>query len=112
MCEEFGDLLKRIPLDLLQGNKFREAAIDYIKPLLAFISKGSIFISDLSPLYGHPRKADILEQPIFELEHSIRTDGRYPDRTVKEPLQHFYGFYSFWLSIMTEEDNMTLLFKN
>ncbi|XVE52132.1 hypothetical protein DITRI_Ditri02bG0097600 [Diplodiscus trichospermus] len=75
--------VKRIPLDFLQGDKFREAAVNYIKPLL---TKGvpSLF-SDLSPLYDHPGKADILEQLILELEHSIRTSGRYPDRTEKEP---------------------------
>ncbi|XP_022714903.1 N-terminal acetyltransferase A complex auxiliary subunit NAA15-like isoform X1 [Durio zibethinus] len=73
--------VKRIPLDFLQGDKFREAAVNYIKPLL---TKGvpSLF-SDLSPLYDHPGKADILELLILELEHSIRT--RYPDRTEKEP---------------------------
>ncbi|KAG8481929.1 hypothetical protein CXB51_026657 [Gossypium anomalum] len=73
----------RIPLDFLQGDKFREAAISYIKPLL---TKGvpSLF-SDLSPLYDHPGKADMLEQLILELEHSIRINGRYPDRTEKEP---------------------------
>ncbi|XP_021298782.1 N-terminal acetyltransferase A complex auxiliary subunit NAA15 [Herrania umbratica] len=75
--------VKRIPLDFLQGDKFREAAFNYIKPLL---TKGvpSLF-SDLSPLYDHPGKADILEQLILELEHSIRTTGTYPDRTEKEP---------------------------
>ncbi|TYH48683.1 hypothetical protein ES332_D10G083800v1 [Gossypium tomentosum] len=75
--------VKRIPLDFLQGDKFREAAISYIKPLL---TKGvpSLF-SDLSPLYDHPGKADMLEQLILELEHSIRINGRYPDRTEKEP---------------------------
>ncbi|TYG49295.1 hypothetical protein ES288_D10G082500v1 [Gossypium darwinii] len=75
--------VKRIPLDFLQGDKFREAAINYIKPLL---TKGvpSLF-SDLSPLYDHPGKADMLEQLILELEHSIRINGRYPDRTEKEP---------------------------
>ncbi|KAG4158474.1 hypothetical protein ERO13_D02G121566v2, partial [Gossypium hirsutum] len=46
--------VKRIPLDFLQGDKFCEAAISYIKPLL---TKGvpSLF-SDLSPLYDHPGK--------------------------------------------------------
>ncbi|GMI78061.1 mutant,snc1-enhancing 6, EMBRYO DEFECTIVE 2753, OMISHA, NAA15 [Hibiscus trionum] len=75
--------VKRIPLDFLQGDKFREAAVNYIKPLL---TKGvpSLF-SDLSPLYDHPGKADIIEQLVLELEHSIRIDGRYPDRTEKEP---------------------------
>ncbi|XWS20344.1 hypothetical protein CRYUN_Cryun31cG0093500 [Craigia yunnanensis] len=75
--------VKRIPLDFLQGDNFREAAVNYIKPLL---TKGipSLF-SDLSPLYDHPGKADILEQLILELEHSIRINGRYPDRTEKEP---------------------------
>ncbi|PPD70635.1 hypothetical protein GOBAR_DD32484 [Gossypium barbadense] len=68
----------RIPFDFLQGDKFRAAAVSYIKPLL---TKGvpSLF-SDLSPLYDHPGKADMLEQLILELEHSIRINGRYPDR--------------------------------
>ncbi|XP_052182414.1 N-terminal acetyltransferase A complex auxiliary subunit NAA15-like isoform X2 [Diospyros lotus] len=75
--------VKRIPLDFLNGKKFREAADNYIRPLLM---KGipSLF-SDLSPLYDHPGKADILEQLILELEHSIRTTGGYPGRTEKEP---------------------------
>ncbi|KAJ0075174.1 hypothetical protein Patl1_34404 [Pistacia atlantica] len=70
--------VKRIPLDFLQGDKFREAAFNYIRPLL---TKGvpSLF-SDLSPLYGQPGKADILEHLILELEHSIRTTGRCPGR--------------------------------
>ncbi|MBA0759073.1 hypothetical protein Gotri_022006 [Gossypium trilobum] len=71
-----------MPLDFLQGDKFREAAVSYIQPLL---TKGvpSLF-SDLSPLYNHYGKADILEQLMLELEHSIRTTGRFPDRTEKE----------------------------
>ncbi|PON58919.1 N-terminal acetyltransferase A, auxiliary subunit [Trema orientale] len=75
--------VKRIPLDFLQGDRFREAADNYIRPLL---TKGvpSLF-SDLSPLYDHPGKADILEQLIIELEHAIRTTGRYPGRADKEP---------------------------
>ncbi|OMO54183.1 Tetratricopeptide-like helical [Corchorus capsularis] len=75
--------VKRIPLDFLQGDKFREAAVNYMKPLL---TKGvpSLF-SDLSPLYDHPGKADILEQLILELENSIKSTGRFPDRTAKEP---------------------------
>ncbi|KAL5758076.1 hypothetical protein ACOSP7_020687 [Xanthoceras sorbifolium] len=75
--------VKRIPLDFLQDEKFREAAFNYIRPLL---TKGvpSLF-SDLSPLYDQPGKADILEQLILELEHSIRTTGRYPGREEKEP---------------------------
>ncbi|KAL6334231.1 hypothetical protein AAG906_007478 [Vitis piasezkii] len=53
--------------------KNSEAADNYIRPLL---TKGvpSLF-SDLSPLYDHPNKADILEQLILELEHSVRTTG-------------------------------------
>lgn len=75
--------VKRIPLDFLKGEKFREAADNYIRPLL---TKGvpSLF-SDLSPLYDHPGKADILEQLILELEHSIRITGGYPGRELKEP---------------------------
>ncbi|XP_050384710.1 N-terminal acetyltransferase A complex auxiliary subunit NAA15 [Argentina anserina] len=75
--------VKRIPLDFLQGEKFREAANNYIRPLL---TKGvpSLF-SDLSPLYDHPGKADILEQLILELEHSVRVTGAYPGRVEKEP---------------------------
>ncbi|TYI69325.1 hypothetical protein E1A91_D08G147400v1, partial [Gossypium mustelinum] len=73
---------KRIPIDFLQGDKFCEAAVSYIKPLL---TKGvpSLF-SDLSPLYDHPGKADMLEQLILELEHSIRINGRYPDSHYSE----------------------------
>ncbi|OWM78206.1 hypothetical protein CDL15_Pgr015025 [Punica granatum] len=75
--------VKRIPLDFLQGDKFREAADNYIRPLL---TKGvpSLF-SDLSPLYDHPGKADILQQLFLELEHSVRTTGGYPGRGEKEP---------------------------
>ncbi|KAG4211783.1 hypothetical protein ERO13_A02G122600v2 [Gossypium hirsutum] len=75
--------VRRIPLDFLQGDKFREAAVSYIQPLLI---KGvpSLF-SDLSPLYNHYGKTDILEQLMLELEHSIRTTGRFPDRTEEEP---------------------------
>ncbi|TYG57611.1 hypothetical protein ES288_D08G157100v1 [Gossypium darwinii] len=71
-----------IPIDFLQGDKFCEAAVSYIKPLL---TKGvpSLF-SDLSPLYDHPGKADMLEQLILELEHSIRINGRYPDSHYSE----------------------------
>ncbi|XP_061359544.1 N-terminal acetyltransferase A complex auxiliary subunit NAA15-like isoform X2 [Gastrolobium bilobum] len=74
---------KRIPLDFLQGDKFREAADNYIRPLL---TKGvpSLF-SDLSSLYNHPGKADILEHLILGLEHSIRMSGQYPGRVEKEP---------------------------
>ncbi|OIW11907.1 hypothetical protein TanjilG_18180, partial [Lupinus angustifolius] len=75
--------VKRIPLDFLQGDKFREAAGSYIRHLL---TKGvpSLF-SDLSSLYNHPGKADILEQLILDLEHSIKTSGQYPGRVEKEP---------------------------
>ncbi|CAK9174650.1 unnamed protein product [Ilex paraguariensis] len=41
--------------------------------------------SDLSPLYDHPGKADILEQLILGLQHSIKTIGGYPGRMDKEP---------------------------
>ncbi|MBA0866290.1 hypothetical protein Goshw_019701 [Gossypium schwendimanii] len=85
LAEQFtwSSAVKRIPLDFLQGDKFCAAAANYIKPLL---TKGvpSLF-SDLSPLYDQPGKADMLEQLILELEHSISGDGRYPDRTEKEP---------------------------
>ncbi|OIW03837.1 hypothetical protein TanjilG_30113 [Lupinus angustifolius] len=75
--------VKRIPLDFLQDDRFREAADSYIRPLL---TKGvpSLF-TDLSSLYNHPGKADILEQLILELENSIRTTGQYPGRVEKEP---------------------------
>ncbi|KAJ1412245.1 N-terminal acetyltransferase A, auxiliary subunit, partial [Sesbania bispinosa] len=45
---------QRIPLDFLQGDKFRQAADNYIRPLL---TKGvpSLF-SYLSSLYNHPGK--------------------------------------------------------
>ncbi|XP_062157189.1 N-terminal acetyltransferase A complex auxiliary subunit NAA15 [Alnus glutinosa] len=80
---KWSSAVKRIPLDFLQGNRFMEAAENYIRPLL---TKGvpSLF-SDLSPLYDHPGKADILEQLMLNLEHSIKTTGQYPGRAEKEP---------------------------
>ncbi|GJY27417.1 N-alpha-acetyltransferase 15, NatA auxiliary subunit, partial [Tanacetum coccineum] len=41
--------------------------------------------SDLSPLYDHPGKADILEKFLLGLEDSIKTTGGYPGRSEKEP---------------------------
>lgn len=75
--------VKRIPLDFLTGEKFLDAAGNYIRPLL---TKGvpSLF-SDLSPLYDHPEKAEILEQLVLKLEHSVRTNGSYPGSEDKEP---------------------------
>ncbi|PIA65249.1 hypothetical protein AQUCO_00100614v1 [Aquilegia coerulea] len=75
--------VKRIPLDFLEGEKFREAADNYVRPLL---TKGvpSLF-SDLCPLYDHPGKAEIIEQLINELESSIKSSGRFPRREEKEP---------------------------
>ncbi|KAL0319205.1 UNVERIFIED_CONTAM: N-terminal acetyltransferase A complex auxiliary subunit NAA15 [Sesamum angustifolium] len=75
--------VKRIPLDFLSAEKFRLAAENYIRP---FLTKGvpSLF-SDLSPLYDQSGKADILEQLVLELEHSIKTTGGYPGRIDKEP---------------------------
>ncbi|ONK76623.1 uncharacterized protein A4U43_C03F30260 [Asparagus officinalis] len=75
--------VKRIPLDFLQGEKFQEAAENYIRPLL---TKGvpSLF-SDLSPLYDHPGKACILEQLFLQLENSVRTTGGFMGRSEKEP---------------------------
>ncbi|KAA8541839.1 hypothetical protein F0562_022991 [Nyssa sinensis] len=75
--------VKRIPLDYLNGEKFREAADNYIRPLL---TKGipSLF-SDLSPLYDQPGKAEILEKLILELEQSIRSTCGYPGSAETEP---------------------------
>ncbi|XP_008809145.3 N-terminal acetyltransferase A complex auxiliary subunit NAA15-like isoform X2 [Phoenix dactylifera] len=75
--------VKRIPLDFLEGDNFREAADCYVRPLL---TKGvpSLF-SDLSPLYDHPGKACILEELFLQLEDSIRMTGSFPGRTRKEP---------------------------
>ncbi|KAK4754296.1 hypothetical protein SAY87_002400 [Trapa incisa] len=75
--------VKRIPLDFLEGDKFREAVDNYIRPLL---TKGvpSLF-SDLSPLYDHPAKAAILEQLFLEFEHSVKSTGGYPGRGEREP---------------------------
>ncbi|KAI4965364.1 hypothetical protein ZWY2020_054720 [Hordeum vulgare] len=53
-----------IPLDFLEGEKFQEAADNYGVPSL---------FSDLSPLYEHPGKANILDQLFLKLEDSIRT---------------------------------------
>jgi hypothetical protein len=75
--------VKRIPLDFLEGEKFQEAADSYVRPLL---TKGvpSLF-SDLSPLYEHPGKANILEQLFLKIEDSIRTSGCFPGSPQKEP---------------------------
>ncbi|KAK9102131.1 hypothetical protein Sjap_019385 [Stephania japonica] len=75
--------VKRIPLDFLQDEKFRDAAENYVRPLL---TKGvpSLF-SDLSPLYDQPGKAEIIEQLVLKLENSIRTTGGYPGMAEKEP---------------------------
>ncbi|KAH0434372.1 hypothetical protein IEQ34_026832 [Dendrobium chrysotoxum] len=74
---------KRIPLDFLEGEKFHHAADNYVRPLL---TKGvpSLF-SDLSPLYDHCGKADILEQLFVELETSVKSSGCFPGRDTKEP---------------------------
>ncbi|KMZ70167.1 putative NMDA receptor-regulated protein [Zostera marina] len=74
---------KRISLDFLEGEKFRESADSYVRPLL---TKGvpSLF-SDLSPLYDLPSKANILEELFLELENSIRTTGGFPQSQQKEP---------------------------
>ncbi|XP_020582389.1 N-terminal acetyltransferase A complex auxiliary subunit NAA15 isoform X2 [Phalaenopsis equestris] len=74
---------KRIPLDFLEGEKFCHAADNYVRPLL---TKGvpSLF-SDLSPLYDHCGKADILEHLFVELETSVKTSGCFPGRDKKEP---------------------------
>jgi peptide alpha-N-acetyltransferase len=75
--------VKRIPLDFLNGEKFREAANSYMKPLL---TKGvpSLF-SDLSRLYDHHGKADILEQLVLDYERSIKATGGFPGSEDKEP---------------------------
>ncbi|KAG8044851.1 hypothetical protein GUJ93_ZPchr0008g13823 [Zizania palustris] len=83
--EEYGwsSAVKRIPLDFLDGEKFQEAADNYVRPLL---TKGvpSLF-SDLSPLYEHPGKANILEELFLKLEDSIRTSGCFPGSSHMEP---------------------------
>ncbi|KAI5660569.1 hypothetical protein M9H77_29362 [Catharanthus roseus] len=75
--------VKRIPLDFLDGEKFQKAVDGYVRP---FLTKGvpSLF-SDLSPLYNHAGKADILEHVILKLEDSVKTTGRYPDSLEREP---------------------------
>lgn len=75
--------VKRIPLDFLDGEKFQKAVESYIRP---FLTKGvpSLF-SDLSPLYNHAGKEDILERVILELEHSVKTTGGYPGSLEREP---------------------------
>ncbi|KAG4961581.1 hypothetical protein JHK87_038214 [Glycine soja] len=80
---KWSSAVKRIPLDFLQGDKFHEAADNYIRPLL---TKGvpSLF-SDLSSLYNQLGKADILEQIILEIESSIKTTSQYPGGMEKEP---------------------------
>ncbi|KAA8546105.1 hypothetical protein F0562_020444 [Nyssa sinensis] len=60
-------LQSRIPLDYLNGEKFREAVDNYIRPLL---TKGvpSLF-SDLSPLYDQAGKVDLLDF-VFPFDYS------------------------------------------
>ncbi|CAN6442127.1 unnamed protein product [Victoria cruziana] len=79
--------VKRIPLDFLNGEMFREAAGNYIRPLL---TKGvpSLF-SDLRPLYNFPEKVNILEKLFLELEASVGTTGRFPGSAQKEPPSTF-----------------------
>ncbi|XP_006644372.1 N-terminal acetyltransferase A complex auxiliary subunit NAA15 [Oryza brachyantha] len=83
--EEYGwsSAVKRIPLDFLEGEKFQEAADNYVRPLL---TKGvpSLF-SDLSPLYEQSGKANILEELFLKLEDSIRTKGCFPGSPHTEP---------------------------
>ncbi|KAK4375423.1 hypothetical protein RND71_006100 [Anisodus tanguticus] len=55
--------VKRIPLDFLRDGKFREAAENYVRPLLT--------------------KANILGELVLTLEQSIKTTGGYPERLVK-----------------------------
>ncbi|OIW09085.1 hypothetical protein TanjilG_16312 [Lupinus angustifolius] len=62
---KWSSAVKRIPLDFLQDDRFKEAADSYIRTFLT--------------------KADILERLILELENSIRTTGQYPGRVEKEP---------------------------
>lgn len=75
---------QRIPLDFSHGDKFREAADNYIRPLLTKVFDGSFYailtclsslyasrlsfwcfqgvpslFSDLSPLYDHPGKVNL-----------------------------------------------------
>ncbi|GKB39589.1 putative transferase, partial [Tanacetum coccineum] len=75
--------VKRIPLDFLDGDKFLDAADDYVRHRL---TKGvpSLF-SDLSPLYDHAGKADILEKLVLGLEDSLKKTGGFPERSEKEP---------------------------
>nr|XP_043623547.1 N-terminal acetyltransferase A complex auxiliary subunit NAA15-like [Erigeron canadensis] len=75
--------VKRIPLDFLDAQKFWDAADNYVRPLL---TKGvpSLF-SDLSPLYEHAGKANILEKLVLSLEESLKKTGGFPGRSEKEP---------------------------
>ncbi|TXG74980.1 hypothetical protein ES332_1Z025300v1 [Gossypium tomentosum] len=66
----------RMPLDFLQGDKFCEAAVSYIQPLL---TKGvpSLF-SDLSPLYNHYGKGTA-GVALAGLLGTVRAQGRSLD---------------------------------
>ncbi|KAJ0960512.1 hypothetical protein J5N97_001602 [Dioscorea zingiberensis] len=103
---------KRIPLDFLPGEKFREAADNYVRPLLTknmfsyFTTWPSFFFfvcfhsgvpslfSDLSPCmttlarsgnFSILTATNILEQLFLHLESSLRSTGSFPGRTEKEP---------------------------
>ncbi|XP_071691974.1 N-terminal acetyltransferase A complex auxiliary subunit NAA15-like [Rutidosis leptorrhynchoides] len=75
--------VKRIPLDFLNAEKFRDAAENYVRRLL---TKGipSLF-SDLSPLYNHAGKANILEELVLGFEDSLKKTGCFPGSLEKEP---------------------------
>ncbi|XP_074583808.1 N-terminal acetyltransferase A complex auxiliary subunit NAA15 [Curcuma longa] len=83
--EQYGSssAVKRIPLDFLEGENFREATDNYVRPLL---TKGvpSLF-SDLSPLYDQKGKASILEELFLYLEDSLKSTGCFPGSSNKEP---------------------------
>lgn len=73
---------KRIPLDFLEINTFREAAANYVRP---FLRKGipSLF-SDLRSLYQHPGKADVLEEIFIAIETSLQASGTFPGSSEQE----------------------------
>ncbi|KAK1398099.1 hypothetical protein POM88_007962 [Heracleum sosnowskyi] len=46
----------------------------------------SSLFSDLSPLYDHPGKADILEELALEIERTLKMSGVFPGRLIEPNL--------------------------
>ncbi|EKX40411.1 hypothetical protein GUITHDRAFT_158303 [Guillardia theta CCMP2712] len=66
--------IKRIPLDFLTGDRFKESFSSYVKP---FLRKGvpSLF-SDVKPLYSKPDKVQIMEEVMVKNLERLRSEQK------------------------------------